>query len=235
MIDETSDKGRIIAAAMRLAGERPWSGVSLLDIAEAAGLSLVDLKAHFTSKSDIIEALARAIDDEMLKAMPPRTSGQSPRDALFEIIMGRFDALAPYKQALRSISGSGTLDPALLRSVLVSQHWMLEGAGIGTDGVGGGVRMLGLASVYASVFRTWLNDDDRGLARTMAALDRRLRSGERTLRTFDDIAGIAERIANVFSPFARRSRPRTETVDGAETDGGPTRPMPGSATGGAPN
>ena len=63
---------------------------------------------------------------------------------------------------------------------------MLHAAGIGTDGVEGGLKVAGLASVYASVFRTWLDDDDPGLARTMAALDRRLRRGERTYARIED-------------------------------------------------
>ena len=33
MIDETTVRGRIIAAAMRLAGERPWRQVTLAEIA----------------------------------------------------------------------------------------------------------------------------------------------------------------------------------------------------------
>ena len=42
------------------------------------------------------------------------------------------------------------------------------------------MRVAGLGMIYASVFGIWLEDDDPGLARTMAALDRRLRRGERT-------------------------------------------------------
>ena len=45
------------------------------------------------------------------------------------------------------------------------------------------------------MFRTWLDDDDAGLARTMAALDRRLRRGESTIKSFDDAVAGATRIA----------------------------------------
>ena len=40
-------------------------------------------------------------------------------------------------------------------------------------------RAQGLALVWARVMRVWLDDDDPGLARTMAALDKRLREAER--------------------------------------------------------
>ena len=75
--------------------------------------------------------------------------------------MSRFDVLDPYKQALQSIHASGAADLALARPVLSSMQWMLEAAGIGTDGAAGSLRITGLAAVYASVFRTWLEDDDR--------------------------------------------------------------------------
>lgn len=223
MIDVTSHKGRIVQAALRLAGERPWTDVSLLDIAEAAGLKLADLRAQFSSKGEILAHFARSVDDDMLRRTPPRQQGQAPRDQLFEVVMSRLDALAPYRTALRSIADGGGLDPALVRSFLSSQHWMLQAAGIGTDGIGGGLRLAGLASVYASVMRTWLDDDDPGLARTMAALDRRLRSGERTLRLLDDALGFAERMASAVSPLGRGWR---ATRDRA-TDAGSA---PGSST-----
>jgi len=208
MIDETKADGRIIASAMRLAGEKPWRDVGLAEIASGAGLTLVDMKQHFASKSEILQAFSRQIDDEMLRAAPPPTSGQSTRDALFEVIMARFDALAPYRTALRSIVGEGLPDPLMLRQLLASQHWMLQAAGVDTDGPAGAVRIAGLMSVYAQVFRTWLDDEDPGFARTMAALDRRLRSGERSLQALDDIAGIGDRLIRILARgprgFARR-------------------------------
>jgi ubiquinone biosynthesis protein COQ9 len=214
MIDETTEKGRIIAAAMRLAAERPWNEVSLLDIAEAAGMRLVDMKSHFFSKGAILAAFARGVDDDMLRRVPARTEGQAARDTVFEVVMSRFDALAPYKAALRSITRSGAMDPNLLRAFLATQHWMLQASGVSTEGLGGCVRLAGLGSVYASVMQTWLDDDDPGHSRTMAALDRRLRSGERTLRVVDDAIGFAERFAGAFSPFGRRSR-RDRTTETA--------------------
>jgi hypothetical protein len=93
---------------------------------------------------------------------------------------------------------------------------MLTAAGIDTSGPRGAVRIAGLSSVYASVFRIWLEDEDPGLARTMAALDRRLRSGERTLTTVEDVLGGIERLGNIFKPRPRNqsnSEPATATSE----------------------
>ena len=212
MIDETTPRGRIIAAAMNLAKDIAWHDLTLLDIAEAAGVSLAEVKQHFFAKADILRGFTAAIDDAVLAKPAKRAAHQSPRDAIFEVVMNRFDALVPYKPALASIMRDArSADPALLRTVLTSQHWMLQAAGVDTAGVEGAVRTLGLASVYAAVFRTWLDDDDPGMARTMAALDRRLRQGERNLQMLDGLCGFSRRITGLLRPGGRRpSGPTTE-------------------------
>jgi AcrR family transcriptional regulator len=210
MFDQFTLKGRILAAALECAGKKGWDEVTLLDIAEAAKLPLVDLRGEFSSKTAILAALLRAVDDEVLKRAPKRTEGQTSRDALFDIVMTRFDVLAPCKKALRSIYASGPADLALARPVLSSMHWMLEAAGIGTDGPAGSLRVTGLAAVYASVFRTWLDDDDPGHARTMAALDRRLRRGESAIRNVEQVTSVVHRLAAdgpAFLRYVLRGRP----------------------------
>jgi ubiquinone biosynthesis protein COQ9 len=224
MLDLKTTNGRIIAAALKLAGECPWSDVTLTDIAKAAEVSLLDLRRAYGSKADILAAFVRAVDDEVLARSPERTSEQGPRDALFEVIMSRFDVLAAYRSALKSIAASWPADPALLGALASSQAWMLRAAGISVEGVDGQLRAAGLAAVYASVFRTWLNDDDPGLARTMAALDRRLRRGERTLNTLDEIKSRVCDLAGLFSGACRKSTASSGTASGvAET------PPPASA------
>ena len=80
---------------------------------------------------------------------------------------------------------------------------MLEAAGIGTDGPAGAIRVAGLGMAYASVFRTWLEDDDPGLAKTMAALDRRLRRGERALGSLEHLNGAMSRVAAALGELRR--------------------------------
>jgi len=156
--------------------------------------TLSELRGAFTTKSDIIAALLRAIDDEVLKRAAKRSEGQEKRDALFDIVMTRFDVLGPHKAALKSIHASGPADFALAGPFLSSQHWMLQAAGIATDGTTGALRVAGLGVTYASVFRTWLEDDDPGLARTMAALDSALARGQRWSNLFDDLLSVPSRL-----------------------------------------
>ena len=67
MFDQFTPRGRILAAALDCATRKSWGDVTLLDIGEAAKLPLADLRKEFESKTDIVAALVRAIDDEVLK------------------------------------------------------------------------------------------------------------------------------------------------------------------------
>jgi AcrR family transcriptional regulator len=236
MLDFTTDKGRYISAALTLAAERPWADVTLADIAARAGLPLAGIKTHFSGKSDIVVAFAGMVDDEVLSRAPRREDGQAARDALFEVLMSRFDVLEPWKAAVRSIAGRGLPDPGQALAVLTSNRWMLEAAGVGSGGLDGAVRTAGLATVYAAVFRIWLDDDDPGLARTMAALDRRLRRGERTLEGAESICkgvrgfansifGAAEGIRSRMDE-ARRGRPASDAGDDPVGQPGTSGPPP---------
>lgn len=210
MLDLTSEQGRYISAALALAGERPWGSVTLAEIATRAGSTLVALKSHFASKSEILAAFVDLVDDEVLARAPRREEGQTGRDALFEVIMSRFDVLEAWKPAIRSIARSGLPDPSQVAAMLSSNRWMLEAAGIGAGGLDGLARAAGLASVYAGVFRIWLEDTDPGLARTMAALDRRLRRGERAMRRTDDVVKGLRRVAGAFCGAAGTVRSRVD-------------------------
>ena len=213
MLDQLTIRGRLVAAAMKLAAERPWREVTLAGIAETAGVSLVDVRSEFDTKGDVLAAFVRMVDDAVLARAPQRSGTQPARDALFEVIMSRFDVLSSYKPALKSIAASWPMDATLVRALGQSQAWMLRAAGIRSEGLEGQVRAAGLGAVYASVYRTWLSDDDPGLAKTMAALDRRLRRGERTLQSIDEAVSKFCGFANKCADAARK---RTKPEAGAD-------------------
>jgi ubiquinone biosynthesis protein COQ9 len=213
MLDQLTIRGRLVAAAMKLAAERPWREVTLPDIASAANVSLVDARNEFDTKGDVLAAFVRMVDDAVLARVPQRSGSQPARDALFEVIMSRFDVLSNYKPALKSIAAAWPMDAALVRALGQSQAWMLRAAGIRSEGIEGQVRATGLGAVYASVYRTWLSDEDPGLAKTMAALDRRLRRGESTLQSIDNAVSKFCGFANKCADAARK---RTKPEAGAD-------------------
>jgi hypothetical protein len=126
--------------------------------------------------------------------------------------MRRIELLAPHKAAVRSLMRSAVRNPglaiALQGTALRSQQWMLTAADIGAAGPRGFVRAQGLALLFASVLRTWVDDDDPGLARTMAALDRALARGQRWSGLLDELCRIP-----AFACRMRSRRRRADDID----------------------
>ena len=184
---------RVIDAAMERFAGRGWRNVALQDIAQASGLTLGQLYLLCPSKTAILRAFLRRIDRATLGK--DGETDASPRDRLFELMMRRFDALGPYKAALRAIMRDLPSDPpaaAMLACAATrSLAWIAEAAGIETGGWRGMLIVKGLAAVYGATFVTWLNDEGEH-AKTMAALDRNLKR--------------AEMLANSL-PLRPRSRP----------------------------
>jgi hypothetical protein len=65
--------------------------------------------------------------------------------------------------------------------------------------------------LFASVLRTWINDEDEGLARTMAALDRALARGQRWSGFLDDLFRIPASACRL-RPRRRRREDDEDTV-----------------------
>ena len=92
--------------------------------------------------------------------------------------------------------------------------WMLAGRrDFRRPGGGGSFRAQGLALVWARVMRVWLDDDDPGLARTMAALDKRLREAERAVDA-PRLAGAMRAPARGHLEAARDTRERPRSLRG---------------------
>jgi ubiquinone biosynthesis protein COQ9 len=225
MIDTLTPKGRIVAAVLKLASERRWDDISMMDIADASGLPLVDLRKEFERKSQMLSSFGYMVDAEVLRKAPRPSKALSPRDAVFEVVMARFDALQPYKAAMKSVSDGGALDGSLLKSLMRSQTAMLQAAGIDTEGPTGAIRVTGLAGVFTRTFRTWLDDTDPGMARTMAFLDRQLRSAERTMGMMTGACNSLRQFGQMFQRNKSSASP-PQSAPASPSTNAPPNPMP---------
>jgi len=197
-----SDRDKIIAAFMALLAEKPIERIGFADIAEGAGVSLATLRGEFPSTLAILAAHVKDIDRKVLAGGDADMAEEAPRERLFDVLMRRLEAVAEHKAALRSLMRSAACNPclalALNQLAVRSQQWMLAAAGIPASGPRGMVRAQGLALMFARVLRIFVDDDDDN-ARTMAALDRALASGQRWSGLLDDLCRFVPR---------RRSRRR---------------------------
>jgi AcrR family transcriptional regulator len=209
-----SNRERIIAALMELLAEERIEEIGFGAIARKAGLTLADCRAEFRSVLAVLAAHIKEIDRQVLAGGDADTAEEPPRERLFDVMMRRLEALAPHKAAIRSLVRSAATDPALafaLNGLAVrSMQWMLTAADISAAGPQGIMRGQGLALLYASVLRTWLDDDDPGLARTMAALDRALARGARWSGLLDELCRFAPSRCCVPGRWSRRSHDRAD-------------------------
>jgi AcrR family transcriptional regulator len=208
-----TDRERIIAALMALLAEKRLEDIGFGDIARRADVSLVTLRGEFASKLGILAAHMKALDRAVLGQADNDMAEEPARERLFDVLMRRIEAMAPHREATRSLMKSVSCNPGLafaLNGLAVrSQTWMLTAAGIDAAGPRGALRAQGTAMLFASVLRTWVDDEDEGLARTLAALDRALANGQRWSGMLDGLCR--------FSPGKCRSRfRRRRDEDAAE-------------------
>jgi hypothetical protein len=166
----------------------------------------------FGAKLAILAAHQKEIDRRVLAGIDADMAEEPPRERLFDVLMRRIDVLSPHKAAVRSLLHSAARNPGLALALngfaVRSQQWMLTAADIPASGPRGALRAQGLALLFASVLRTWLRDDDPGLARTMSALDRALARGQRVAGLLDDLCRIPASICRI-----RPRRPRDADED----------------------
>lgn len=205
----------IIAAMLALAADEGWRGLTLSAIAREAGLSLADLREHYATKAEILADFMRRTDQDVLRRLEREELAESTHDRLFDVVMMRLEALRPHKAALRNIVRELPETPAdwaaLTCSGFIAQRWMLAGAGLETPGSRGIARVAGLGLVYGRILRTWLREDDPGMPRTMAQLDRLLRRGETTLRRLETPIALCSALfgfARTVTGEARKARAR---------------------------
>jgi len=178
-----SDSDRIIDAALACIARQGWRRLSLADIAAEAGLPILRVYRLFSSKTAILRGFFRRVDEAVLAAPLDSEPDERPRDRVFDLLMRRFDALRPHRDALEALGRELPTDPlaalAAGAGLLRSMRWMLEAAGISGEGLGGALAVKLTAAAYLATLRVWLRDESPDLAPTMAALDRRLRGIER--------------------------------------------------------
>ena len=180
-------------------------------------MSLAQLRGEFASTLAILAAHIKDIDRAVLAEDLSDMADEPPRERLFDVLMRRLEThgAAPRSGALADALGEPQSAARAWRSTALavrSQQWMLTAAGIGASGPRGMMRAQGLALLFGSVLRTWIDDDDPGLARTMAALDRALARGQRFAGLLDDLCYVPSRLCRLRSRRRRRADDAEESA-----------------------
>ena len=218
-IAKPAPKDAIIQALMELAGERVWEDISISDIAARANLSLVDFRDLYPSKGAVLAGFSRKIDRIVLEGTTDDLLGEPAKERLFDVLMRRLDALAPYKHGLEGVAEWLSRAPLAAASVnrleVNSMRFMLEAAGIESEGPVGAVKVQGLVLLWGRVLRTWFHDDEIGLSKTMALLDKELERGSKFVSRAEDLNRLASPLVSLARALFER-RPTNAREDGRD-------------------
>jgi AcrR family transcriptional regulator len=210
----SGERDKIVAAFLTLLAEKRIEQIGFAEIAEAAGVDLAQLRDQFPSVLAILAAYLKSVDRAVLAADVSDMADEPPRERLFDVLMRRLEVMAPQREAVRSLVRSARRNPPLalaLNAMAVrSQQWMLTAAAIPASGPRGMIRAQALAVMFGSTLRAWVDDEDEGLARTMAALDRALGRGQRLAGLVEDLCFIPSRLCRLRPRRRRRSEDDAE-------------------------
>lgn len=195
--NSANNRDKILEAFLSLLAETSFEKIGLAAVADKAGVSLAEMRKYFGSTFDMVASFVRATDEKVLAGGDVEDAQATTRDRLFDVLMRRFEVLTPNRAAVRSLACTARRNPrfalGMNKLAVRSQQWMMSAAGLDSSGLAGGMRAQALAVMFARVMRVWLDDEDPGLARTMAELDRELAAGARLATLFDDLCRFAPR------------------------------------------
>jgi len=118
-------------------------------------------------------ALLKTIEEKTTRAVKKQL-GNNWRENLFEIIMTRIDLAAPHKKKFLALRSEFRQDPKAIpgfaRTYFATMKRILQLAAAPAHPH----HVAAFSVLYASIIDTFLKDDTRDHAKTMAALDKRL-------------------------------------------------------------
>lgn len=188
----------LLEAAFALIADKGWDGFSALALSETTGASLEEIHGLLPTPAALACRLGERLDRAMLAVPSDELSELSPRERLFELLMRRIDALAPFRPGLVRLRAEARAEIELALAALAGLDrmagWLLDLACLPGHGLRGRLARRALMLAYARVFAVWLKDDSPDLDATLAELDRRLDQLERLARLRDRLAaGLGRR------------------------------------------
>ncbi|HLN06172.1 MAG TPA: TetR/AcrR family transcriptional regulator [Acidimicrobiales bacterium] len=106
----------LLRTASELLSHRPWSAVSVDDLARGAGISRSAFYFYFDSREAVLFAIAAQAEGWLMQAdeIWLRRTDESPYDSLRRAICRNFDLWREHGPVLRAVIDAQTTDPALV-------------------------------------------------------------------------------------------------------------------------
>lgn len=169
-----------IESILILIGEKGWHNFQLADLLSLENadskepLSVEDLRAHFSTKDDLIPLFQSYITEKLLSEPFDFHEESTLSEKLFEIIMRRFDLMAPHRRAFLLLQEHFFSSPTLMLAGFdflqetTKELFSLAGEKIDS------VDQCAFTFSYTKLLKTWSADETPDLSKTMAQLDQLL-------------------------------------------------------------
>ena len=200
---------KVLSKFMDKIATQSWHQVDLPELATECGVKYSALRGNYSGKLAILSDFMTMIDQETLDNIESNENEESTaKDRLFDILMARLDALEPYRDSIQQLLCAVKSDPCLALTLnkysVRSMRWMLEGAKVETRGMTGNAKIQGLVVLFSRIVCIWLKDEDKGLSKTMAALDAELNRGHILLKQVELAENLVSNLCRlVCSPIKR--------------------------------
>lgn len=179
----------LLSLVFEMIAETGWHRFSFSDLAERADLTLSDIRKVFSGRSAVLDRLSTTLDEAMLAIDRGELDDLPPRDRVFELIMRRLEAMAPFRAGLLRLMKEARREPELLLMTACrldrSIAWLQDASGLRAEGLRARVQRRLLTAVYLRTLSVWSSDESADLAKTMASLDKQL-------RRIEGFAGLAD-------------------------------------------
>ncbi len=181
MQDETLNdlKARIVPALLAHVPFDGWSAKALINAASDLGIPHDRAKLLFPGGAiDMIETFVRAIDAQMIAALPPeRLAGLKIREKITLAVRTRLERAAPPREAVRRATSVLSRPRFALRTA--RQTWATADAiwrlcGDTATDYNHYTKRTILSGVYTATLLYWLSDDSPQFSETWEFLDRRI-------------------------------------------------------------
>jgi len=182
-----SPEEKLVTAALATIEKTGWKTLSLTTLARKAKIDAATLYDLCPDKRALLALIAKRVDIGLIERAPEPDPNIPPRDRAFDAILSCFEAMTPLRPAIQIIHDDTTGDPGAFLDVLPatmrSAQWIADIAGLPTSGWQGFLITRGIGVLLAETLGVWLKDGE-DLAKTMAHVDRRLRTIEEWVETF---------------------------------------------------
>ncbi|MEQ1754587.1 MAG: hypothetical protein ABL973_10690 [Micropepsaceae bacterium] len=195
MAAKTSPEAKLIAAAISAILKSGWSSLSLLTLARKAKIDRETLLGLCASKHALLILISKSAEPGFLDALPEADEKMPVRDRVFDATLCWFESLSGLRPVYQVIHDeSGTTPGSIADFLPIARRaapWIADSAKLPDTGWKGLAITAGLSVLMAETVGVWLADTPE-LAKTMAHLDRRLR----TIEEWQETIGRARRQVN---------------------------------------